>query len=232
MRIHYLQHVPSEGMGTITEWARGRGDRVSSTRFYEEETLPPLEALDWLVIMGGPMNVYQEGEYPWLVAEKRFIREAILTGKVLLGICLGAQLIAEVLGAKVRKNAFQEIGWFPVNKTQEAEGSSLFREFPSEIEAFHWHGDTFDLPAGAVHVARSTGCEHQAFVYEDRVVGLQFHLEMTEEMVRQMVAEGNEEIAAGPFVQSPRQILSNVERFRRIKETMHSLLDRLERLTR
>jgi len=214
------------------DWARSRGHGVSSTRFYEEETLPPLDALDWLVVMGGPMNVYQEGEYPWLVAEKRFIREAILAEKVLLGICLGAQLIADVLAARVRRNPFEEIGWFPVQRTEGAQRSSLFREFPSEIEAFHWHGDTFDVPEGAVHVARSAGCEHQAFVYEDRVVGLQFHLEMTEEMVRQMVEEGSEEIPAGPFVQSPRQILSDVERFRRINETMHSLLDRLERLTR
>ncbi|MGQ9652760.1 MAG: type 1 glutamine amidotransferase [Thermodesulfobacteriota bacterium] len=232
MQIHYLQHVPLEGIGTILEWATGRGHRVSSTRLYEEETLPPLDALDWLIIMGGPMNVYQEGEYPWLVAEKGFIRQAIRAGKVLLGICLGAQLIADVLGARVQKNAFQEIGWFPVRKTEEAEGSSLFREFPWEIEVFHWHGDTFDLPARAVHVARSAGCERQAFVYEDRVVGLQFHLEVTEEMVRKMLEEGNEEIATGPFVQSPDQILSNVEGFRRINETVHWFLDRLERLTR
>lgn len=231
MQIHYLQHVPLEGLGTILDWARDRGHRVSSTPFYQDKTLPPLDALDWLIIMGGPMNVYEEEEYPWLVAEKRFIREAIRAGKVLLGVCLGAQLIADVLGARVRKNTFQEIGWFPVQRTEDAESSRLFQDFPLEIEAFHWHGDTFDLPAGALHVARSAGCEHQAFVYEERVVGLQFHLEMTQEMAMEMVHDGKEEIAMGPFVQSPDQILSNPERFRRSNETMHWLLDRLERLT-
>lgn len=138
----------------------------------------------------------------------------------------------DVLRAKVRNNAFQQTGWFPIRKTEEAEGSSLFREFPSGIEVFHWPWDAIHLPAGAVHVARSAGCEYQAFVYEDRVVGLQFHLEVTEEMVRKMLEEGSEEIATGPFVQSPDQILSNVEGFRRINETMYWFLDRLQRLTR
>ncbi len=231
MQIHYLQHVPLEDPGTILKLARSRGHRVSSTRFHEGQGLPALDDFHWLIVMGGPMNVYQEGEYPWLLSEKRFIERAIRARKVLLGVCLGAQLIADVLGARVRKNAFEEIGWFPVWKTQEADGSSLFREFPSEMEAFHWHGDTFDLPRGAIHVARSAGCEQQGFVYEERVVGLQFHLEMTEEMARQMVEEGKEEMAMGPFVQSPVEIFSDGERFTRINDKMHWLLDRLERLT-
>jgi GMP synthase-like glutamine amidotransferase len=118
MRIHYLQHVPFEDSAKIGEWARDTGHTVTCTRLCDEEALPPLNSFDWLVIMGGPMNVYEHQAYPWLVPEKRLIERAIEHGKFVLGVCLGAQLAADVLGGPVTKNRYREIGWFPVSLTE------------------------------------------------------------------------------------------------------------------
>ena len=123
LRIHYLQHVPFEGPGYIESWAMVRGHRLTSTRLYAGQRLPAAEELDWLVILGGPMNVYEENRYPWLAREKRFIGEALHGGKVVIGICLGAQLLASVLGAKVTRNPCVEIGWYPVEKAAKASQS-------------------------------------------------------------------------------------------------------------
>src|SRR2546428_2396131 len=114
MNIHYFQHVPFEGLGCIEDWANRKSHVLSSTRFFEKHTLSDLKTIDWLIVMGGPMGVYDESEYLWLKEEKEFIKKAIDANKVVIGICLGSQLIAEVLGAKVYKNKFTEIGWFPV----------------------------------------------------------------------------------------------------------------------
>ena len=143
MRIHYLQHVPFEDLAYIETWAKDKGHSLSVTKLYLNEKLPGMDDFDWLIVMGGPMNIYEEREYPWLVEEKQFIEEVIKTGKVVLGICLGAQLIADVLGGKVRQNDYQEIGWFPVTKTSEANNSVFFKSLPDDFMAFHWHGDTF-----------------------------------------------------------------------------------------
>lgn len=227
MNIHWFQHVPFEGLGSIEAWARAGGHQITSTQFYTDNPLPSLNDVDWLIIMGGPMNVYEEERYPWLVKEKRFIGEAIEAGKIVLGICLGAQLIADVLGAKIYPNAYKEIGWFPIQKTEEAKRSRIFEALPSKIEVFHWHGDTFDLPAGAVRVARSAACENQAFIYNKRVVGLQFHLETTRQAAEQLIAHCANENVEGPFIQTPDTMLSNERRFERINEVMRRLLDML-----
>ncbi len=179
MKIHYFQHVPFEGLGCIEQWATAGGHDLSVTRFHLDEAVPALDEIDWLIVMGGPMNIYEEAEYPWLAREKQFIGQAIQSGKVVLGICLGAQLIADVLGGRVTSNAHKEIGWFPIELTAEATASPLFDFLPPGLAAFHWHGDTFALPQGAVRIARSEACENQAFLHGKSVVGLQFHLEFT-----------------------------------------------------
>ena len=173
LRIHYLQHVPFEGPGFIESWALARGHRLTATRMYVAHRLPATEELDWLFILGGPMNVYEESRYPWLAREKRFIGEALREGKVLIGICLGAQLLACVLGAKVTRNPCVEIGWYPVEKASQALQSTLSGFLPDSFLAFHWHGDTFEIPRGAVHLARSQACETQAFAFGDRVAAFQ-----------------------------------------------------------
>src|SRR5271170_6697939 len=120
MRIHYFQHVPFEGLGCIAQWAAEKEHTVTATRFYLDEPAPNPGEIDWLVVMGGPMNIYEEAEYPWLAREKRFIGEAIRGGKTVIGICLGAQLIADVMGGPVTRNLEKEIGWFPIELTPEA----------------------------------------------------------------------------------------------------------------
>ena len=149
MRVHYFQHVPFEGLGSIAGWLESRSARVTSTRFFEDSRLPGVTDIDWLVVLGGPMSANDEETRPWLSVEKRFIAEAVAGEKVVLGICLGAQLIASALGARVYPNPQPEIGWFPIERTRPG-GLAL----PARADVFHWHGETFDLPPGALGFAR------------------------------------------------------------------------------
>ena len=161
IRIHYLQHVPYEDPAYILSYAVHKGFAVSQTKLYEEKRFPQLSSFDWLIIMGGPMNIYDTEHYPLLDREKRFIESAIKANKLVLGVCLGAQLIAGVLGARVVKNKYKEIGWFDVRSTIAPEGrdSAVVKAFPDIYTAFHWHGDTFEVPSGAQRFAQSDACE-------------------------------------------------------------------------
>jgi len=211
MRIHYLQHVPFEGLGNIENWALAKGHQISGTQLYNNEPLPEPEEFDWLIVMGGPMNIYEEDMFPWLAREKIFIRDAIDAGKIVLGVCLGAQLIASVLGAKIHRNQYPEIGWFDVRLTDAASRSSVFSRIPKRFTAFHWHGDTFDLPPGATWIAESDACRNQAFEYggRGRVIGLQFHLDTTLESIRRLVEYCGDELVPGEYVQSERELLAD-----------------------
>jgi GMP synthase-like glutamine amidotransferase len=155
--------------------------------------------------MGGPMSVNDEADHPWLRSEKQALREAIAMDMPVLGVCLGAQLIASALGARVYRNAVKEIGWFPVQGVQGADSAFAF---PSDSTVFHWHGETFDLPHGAIHLARSEACKHQAFLFKRNVMGLQFHLEMTADSLRAIVENCRSELIAGPYVQSEPELLT------------------------
>ncbi|MCX7983860.1 MAG: type 1 glutamine amidotransferase [Bacteroidetes bacterium] len=205
-RAVILQHVPFEGLGSIEPWLRTHGYSLSYVRFFDDYTLPSVENVEALIILGGPMSVNDEQRYPWLKEEKRFVHEVIESNKPTLGICLGAQLIASSLGAKVRRNRVQEIGWFPVSVRN---NKHLFlRQLPKLFTAFHWHGETFDIPDGAVHFASSRACEHQAFIVRNKVLALQFHLEVTPAAVRQLLKHCKGEIKDGLFIQSERSILA------------------------
>lgn len=204
MNVHILQHVPFEGIGSMEPWLVGRGARISSTRFFEAPVLPELDGLDLIIAMGGPMSVNDEASLPWLVGEKRLLREAIARGVAVLGVCLGAQLIASALGARVYAGQEREIGWFDIEPV--ASGGGHFA-FPSRVTVFHWHGETFDLPPGAAHLARSEACAHQAFQIGHNVIGLQFHLETTPESARSMVHHGRDELIARRHVQTEEVIL-------------------------
>jgi GMP synthase (glutamine-hydrolysing) len=176
------------------------------------------------------MNVYEQDRYPWLAREKRFIGEALHGEKTVIGICLGAQLIACVLGAKVTRNPCVEIGWHPVEKAAEASRSDLSGFLPDRFPAFHWHGDTFEIPRGAVHLARSQACENQAFAFGDRVAAFQFHLESTRESVEQLVHNCSEDLAEGPYIQGPADMLTDLNRFREVNSLMAEFLDGLAAL--
>lgn len=226
MFLHYLQHVPFEDPANIIPWARSKRFTVSGLRLFANETLPPAQNLDWLVVMGGPMSVHDERKHPWLIAEKRYIHKAIESGKVVIGICLGAQLIAEILGAAVTKNAHREIGWFPVTRTADSEKSSVFSRLPKEFPAFHWHGETFSIPSGAVHLATSEACPAQAFSIDDRIFGLQFHLESTAESVENLIQNCGNELDASPHVQDAAAIRAKCpESLPKIHALMAQFLD-------
>jgi GMP synthase-like glutamine amidotransferase len=229
-KLHYFQHVPFEKLGLIEDWATAQGFVLSSTRFYQDRTISMPADTDWLVVMGGPMGVDDQDLYPWLPDEKRAITQAIESGKVVLGICLGAQLIAEVLGAPVRKNAFKEIGWFPVYLERKSMDHPLVEIFPSQWDAFHWHGDTFDIPDGARLLASSSACRSQGFVYGDRVVALQFHLEVTRKGAQALVENCGAELKTDEFVATPEQILAPDAPFEASHRMMFQLLDHLNSL--
>ena len=228
MRIHWFQHVPFEGLGAIEGWLTARGHTLTCTRFWAGDAAPATtDGFDWLVVMGGPMNIYQYRDYPWLKAEKRVIRDAVTAGKRVLGVCLGAQLIADALGGKVYQNAHREIGWFPVTAVPEGKDSPL--AFPAETPVFHWHGDTFSLPPGGVWLARSEACEHQAFAVGARVLGLQFHLEMTPEDVARIAKECADELTESKFVQPAEAIIARAACENAARALMDRLLGLIER---
>ncbi|MGE0450262.1 MAG: type 1 glutamine amidotransferase [Vicinamibacterales bacterium] len=226
MRVHWLQHVPFEGLGSIDAWLRGRHARVTATRFYEDATLPGVDALDLIVAMGGPMSVNDGQRLPWLAAEQRFLADAIDRGVAVLGVCLGAQSIARALGARVYPNAEREIGWWPVTGGSVDPGVPSWARNGAVNTVFHWHGETFDLPAGATPLASSEACAHQAFQVGDRVIGIQFHLETTKELVDGLVANCQQDLAAGRFVQSAERLTtSDACEFAGINRLMTETLD-------
>jgi GMP synthase-like glutamine amidotransferase len=224
MRIHYFQHVPFEGLGNIEDWIKSQNYRLSATRLYAADPLPDLDEIDLLIIMGGPMGADDDKIYPWLTAEKRFTEAAIQAGKKVLGICLGAQLIATVLGARVYPNVHKEIGWFPLTLTIEGRAAEVFKGCPAKLPVFHWHGDTFSLPAGAARLAETIACRNQAFA-QGNVVGLQFHLDVTRESVEQLVANCGTELVSAPYIQTPQQLLRPADEFAEIRKYMYKLLD-------
>ncbi len=228
MNIHYLQHVPFEGLGSIEAWLKTGNHRLTDTRLYQNDPLPEMADFDWLIVMGGPMGVDDEDQYPWLKQEKQFIQQAIESGKIVLGICLGAQLIAAALGAKVYKDKNPEIGWFNIDRHIEAEKTILSSVILPQLEVFHWHGDTFDIPVGAQSLAFSVACQNQGFIFDNRVVGLQFHLETTPEIARELVNNCRNELDESRYVQSEGEILADPEKFFRINQIMADILNSLE----
>lgn len=228
MRIQCLKHVPFEGSAGMADWARSRRYEMSITEVYQDERLPGQEAFDWLVVMGGPMGIYDESDHPWLADEKAFIRDSIAAGKTVVGVCLGAQLIADVLGAPVYRNPQKEIGWFPIELTPAGRHSPVTGFLPPTLDAFHWHGDTFDLPPGAVRLASSSACLNQAFLYDGRVIGLQFHLESTPSSVADILANCADELVSSDFIQSAVRIRqADADVYRGINDALFGILDRL-----
>lgn len=231
MRIHYLQHVPFEGPGSIEKWAVGKGYSLTRTRLYAGDPLPALEKFDWLIIMGGPMSIHDETDYPWLKVEKDFIRLCIDSGKTVLGVCLGAQLIADTFGARVYPGPQKEIGWYPITLSEDVAQHPLGQQLGEKLLAFHWHGETFDLPEGALRLASSAVCQNQGFIYNDRVIGLQFHLETTWASAQELILHSQEELAQkGPTIQTEFEMLAETQRFDDLYSAMNTVLEYLENL--
>ncbi|MGB7188526.1 MAG: type 1 glutamine amidotransferase [Acidobacteriaceae bacterium] len=221
MRIHVLQHVEFEGPAAIENWARHSGHALTHSRVDKGDPLPELTALDLLVIMGGPMSVNDEHQHPWLKEEKAFVRSAIESRRAVLGVCLGAQMIASAMGARVYRGREKEIGWFPVRRVTASGAEALF---PETFTPLHWHGETFDLPAGAVRLAETEAVPNQAFQLGS-AIGLQFHLEATPESVQQMVDNAGHEIENGKsFQQTAQEILAQAPH---ASPSAHAILYRL-----
>ena len=211
----------------IADWAKERGFPLTGSHLYRGDPLPAAETFDFLVIMGGPMGVADVGneKYPFLAKELELLKRCVLLDRATLGICLGAQLIADALGARIYQNPEVEIGWFPVQFAGAATACAPFRNFPRELTALHWHGDTFDLPQGAICLASTTACLNQAFLYKERVAALQFHIEVGVEDVDLFLGDGD--YGSGKFVQPP-DALRDCERYiGATRQTLWDLLDGL-----
>ena len=206
MRAICLQHVPFEGPAYIRDVCENRGISLDPLPLYEGASFPGQDDFDLLFIMGGPMGVHDARHFDWMDPEKRFIELSLKKGKPVVGICLGAQLLADVLGARVYRNRTPEVGWFPVSRTVKREETGVISAFPDRFHALHLHGDTFDLPAGSIHLARSEACENQAFICGTRTLGLQFHIESTPGSLEEFIRGAGDFPPAGEWVQGPGEL--------------------------
>lgn len=227
MNICCLEHAAFEGPGSIASWAAAHGHDFNRLRLYNGERLPDVRDLDLLVVMGGPMSVHDESAFPWLVPEKKLIRKCLAAAKITLGICLGSQLLAEVLGARVYRNPYKEIGWLTVERCCAAAEAPICRTLPRQFTVFQWHGDTYDLPPGATHLAKSEACAVQAFEHP-YAVGLQFHLELTPPAIGELIRECAADIGSGPYEQPASEILDATHQCETARELMDQVLDALE----
>jgi GMP synthase-like glutamine amidotransferase len=225
MHIHFFQHDPMEGIGSFHDLLQERGWSTSHTLWDRDGVPPTPDAWDLLVVMGGPMNIYEDARFPWLAKEKVCLDQAIASGKPVLGVCLGAQLLADRLGASVRRNAHSEIGWSELFVAPEVRAAgALLEHLPPVARVFQWHGDTFSLPPGAVSVGHTEACTNQGFVKEN-VVGLQFHLELAPKHLRGLIEA--QDRFDGTYVQTPQVFLAELDGFRQNRVWLSGILDRM-----
>lgn len=221
--------MPDEGLGHAADWLAAHGHTLTFTKLFEPNPVfPALADFDGLLILGGAMSVHDEENLPWMRAEKSFIREALRAGKITLAICLGAQLVAEALGAEVRPNHAPEIGFWTVRFSEKSLEHPLLRGWPEKAAVLHWHVDTFTVPPGAMRVGMSAATATQGFVWGDGVIGLQFHPEMTVPMVEQLMAfEGHEHAEEQEFVQTAAQIRARLKSVWKGRKLLETLLENL-----
>jgi len=225
VKVQVFQHVSFEDIGLIEKWLYIKKiSSLSYTRFYQGEVPPSDLDFDFLILMGGPMGVYDSLQYPWLSTEIDFVARALKEGRKVLGICLGAQVIAASLKAKVYPNKYKEIGWWPI----EVLNCPLTVDFPQKLKVFQWHGDTFDLPKGSLRLAKSEACLNQAFFFPPNGLGLQFHLEVGRKEVENLVANCGEDLQlSGTYVQDTESMRAESEENAKILEKYRfSLLDK------
>lgn len=226
-KVWVIQHVNCETLGIITDVLKARGISFEYIRPFEGQPVPTeMGEAKGLIILGGPMGVYEQDLYPFLSQEIRLIQKAALRqGRPVLGICLGSQLLAAALGAKVTKGHMKEIGWYPVTLTDAAGQDPLWTGMERSFIAYHWHGDIFELPRGAVSLAYSGLTEHQAFRYGQKAYGILFHLEVTEEMIQEMVRIFKEELR-GSGIDGSEIVERATDHLKRLQEIGKSVFER------
>jgi GMP synthase-like glutamine amidotransferase len=220
--VAVLQHFWCEHSGVFAPTLMEVGHRVTTVPLYDGADVPAAGAFDAWIVMGGPMNVDETGKYAWLAPERALLAELIAADRPVMGICLGAQLIARAAGARVYAGRPKEIGLFPIERTEAARSDPLFMLMLDGRDVFQWHGDAYDLPPGAVQLARSARFEQQAFRLGRRVYGLQFHLECTPEIVHNLA-----EACAGELAELPEE-----EAFARYRDRLGPALMRQNELAR
>ena len=223
-------HVPFEGPGIIADWIDEKGHHLHYTKFYEGDTLPDASKVDMLIIMGGPMDVFDFHIHPWMEDEIEWVKDFIDSGKAVLGICLGAQIIAAALGEEVYPGPHREIGWHNLRFFPSLGNYKICNDLPITRKVFHWHGDTFNIPAGATRIAGSQAFPNQGFIYDKHVVALQFHLEVSPESVKELVDNCRDELVEGPYIQSEKEILSEQSSFESNYQVLFQFLDYLSGL--
>lgn len=229
MNVYSFEHAPFETPALFTEWIQQRGHSLHRVFLWNNDPLPDSANVDMLLVMGGPMNIYEEKTFPWLKKEKETLKRIIEQKKIVVGICLGAQLICDVLGGTVTKNEYKEIGWFPVVQKN---AHPLLEGIPHSFYAFHWHSDRFSIPENALHLFGSAGCDNQGFVYGNHVVGLQFHLEMNDAGLKKLLENCADDITAGKYVMYGSDIINGALHVDGCKKILFGLLDTLESFTR
>ncbi len=230
MRLHLLEH-DTDGLSDtyMTRWAKAKGHVLAQTYVCRNEALPSLDTFDWLMIMGGSPHVWEKERLSWLSPEKEFIAHALDQNKIILGICFGAQLLAQALGGTVSENRYDEIGWHRVNLTEKGRQSFLFDNIPERFTTFHWHSDHFSIPPGCTRLAFSKATPNQAFVMAGRpIAGLQFHPEYTRKMVRYFAGTKGHEWVPGPFVGGVEAVLDQTKALQNSYGLMEALLDNME----
>ena len=227
LAIQCFTHVPFEGPAVIADWSEEHKHKLQITRFYENDPLPDPGKTDMLVVMGGPMNAFDYPTYPWLEEETEWVKQIISAGKPVIGICLGAQILAIALGAEVHPGPHKEIGWFNLRFLPCLGDYRICHDLPPMRKVFHWHGDTFSLPEGADRIAESKAFANQGFIYDSRVIALQFHLEVKPSSVKALVKNCGEELVDGPYIQDAGTILNEKAPYRDNQKLMHTIMDYL-----
>jgi len=188
--IVIIKHISIEGPGIIGEFLKNIPWEVKTFELDKGVRLPEdLCGINAIISLGGPMSVYEEEKYPFLKVEDKFLKKAIKEEIPILGICLGAQLLAKACGAKVKKAEQEEIGWYKVSLTEDGKRDLLFRGLSKELDVFEWHGDTFEIPNNGTLLASSNYCKNQSFRYGRNVYGFQFHIEVTPSMIHSWIQE-------------------------------------------
>ena len=226
MEILVFQHHPLEGLGTIQHWLDNHQASITYHKFFEDHSIPNIDDYDGLIIMGGPMSVNDEDEHPWITDAVKTIKRAIDGNKKVLGICLGAQLIAKSLGAIVKPNQHREIGLHPISPVKTS-NTDVFN-FPNPLNVIHWHSQTFDIPINANHIAQSKACSNQGFQIGKNVIGLQFHLELDKDSLKSLVQEFKDQLIQDQYVHNEGRINSITdEEFEIMQKNLVNLLNYL-----